>query len=695
MKKNKGFTLIEILGVIIIIGILSLVIVPIFNGVMAKQKEKLYNQVVSQIEKAAGNYIETEEVNVNSTLLTLNKLYSDKYIESIPNDPRTNEEMIGCVFVNYRNNQYNYKYMDSCAGNSMVSFVGVDSTYSYGNFVTKYYQYGNYFWNSAYLEKILSVTFKLGMDSNYSSYTWFDVSTNKDNSIIAYLVPNNSYYDLIICSDSLIGIDDLSNFFRKMTKLQKVDFSNLNTMAVTNMSSMFQSAGDSNTGIGFTYGDYFDTSNVTNMSNMFWNSNIKNIDISNFNTSNVTDMTFMFAECNSLIDLKINGISTINLKNASAMFSHCTAIKELDLSQLDFSNVTIVRDSQRSSYGGFLENATSLVNVSLPKNINSVTDLSNMFYYCTSLETINFNNSNFNKATDMSSMFFNCYSIKELNLSNFNTTSVTNMSSMFHNCYGLTSLDLSSFNTINVIDMSGMFNRCSGLTSLNISSFNTSKVIDLSNMFDNVTNIINCSFLNYITFNSNVYSYRIIGGNTINDEIIKIVNSKNLTILDYIFSGCILNSIDLSSLNTANVTSMVGLFSYASIVNSDFSKLNTSNITDMSSMFSNCYGLTSLDLSGFNTSKVTSMSSMFNNCYGLTSLNLSNFNTINVTSMSSMFYNCYGLTNIYVSSNWNTDKVTSSSSMFYGCTKLPNFNSSITNKTNANITSTGYLTLKV
>jgi surface protein len=64
-----------------------------------------------------------------------------------------------------------------------------------------------------------------------------------------------------------------------------------------------------------------------------------------------------------------------------------------------------------------------------------------------------------------------------------NTNEVTNMSYMFFECSSLTSLDLSSFNTSKITDMYGMFYECSSLTSLDLSSFNTSKVTDMGAMF--------------------------------------------------------------------------------------------------------------------------------------------------------------------------------------------------------------------
>ena len=66
-----------------------------------------------------------------------------------------------------------------------------------------------------------------------------------------------------------------------------------------------------------------------------------------------------------------------------------------------------------------------------------------------------------NNVTDMSYMFWGCSSLTELNLNNFNTYNVTNMSKMFSGCSSLTKLNLNNFNTNNVTNMSFMFYGCS------------------------------------------------------------------------------------------------------------------------------------------------------------------------------------------------------------------------------------------
>ncbi|EMW5404061.1 BspA family leucine-rich repeat surface protein, partial [Enterococcus faecalis] len=115
---------------------------------------------------------------------------------------------------------------------------------------------------------------------------------------------------------------------------------------------------------------------------------------------------------------------------------------------------------------------------------------------CSSIEGLeNLNTSN---AINMSNMFFNCTSLISIDTSNFDTSKVTNMSGMFETSImpGLSSLrflDVSNLDTSNVTDMSKMFLDCNSLTYLNLSNFDTSKVTNMSSMF------YGCNSLNKLT----------------------------------------------------------------------------------------------------------------------------------------------------------------------------------------------------
>ena len=136
----------------------------------------------------------------------------------------------------------------------------------------------------------------------------------------------------------------------------------------------------------------------------------------------------------------------------------------------------------------------SVVEASLKgSNTSNVTSMSNMFYNCSGLTSLDVSSFDTSNVIYMSGMFRDCKGITSLDLRNFNTSKVTSMYNMFNDCSGLTSLDLSNFDTRNVTDMSSMFSGCSGLTSLDLSRWNTSKVNLMGEMFKG------CSKLNTIT----------------------------------------------------------------------------------------------------------------------------------------------------------------------------------------------------
>ena len=137
------------------------------------------------------------------------------------------------------------------------------------------------------------------------------------------------------------------------------------------------------------------------------------------------------------------------------------------------------------------------------------------------------------------------------------------------------------------------------------------------------------------------------------------------------------------NLNTSEVTNMHGMFMNTKLADGkspDLSLFDTRNVTDMGEMFSGC-GFTNIDLTSFDTRNVTRMNGMFDgtNFYAL---DLSSFDTGNVTSMITMFNNCKNLHTIYVDDTWTTDKVATDWDMFTGCTSLKGGNGTTYNSSN-------------
>ena len=55
MEKRKAFTLIELMGVLVIIGILTVILVPVINNTIKNNKQNLHDKQIELIKVAAQN----------------------------------------------------------------------------------------------------------------------------------------------------------------------------------------------------------------------------------------------------------------------------------------------------------------------------------------------------------------------------------------------------------------------------------------------------------------------------------------------------------------------------------------------------------------------------------------------------------------------------------------------------------------
>ena len=338
-----------------------------------------------------------------------------------------------------------------------------------------------------------------------------------------------------------------------------------------------------------------------------------------------------------------------------------TSYKSIDLSGLDTSTVTDM------SYLFYRCSSATEINVS-GLDTSNVTDMSYMFYFCYDLATVDISGFDTSKVTNMCSMFWQCQSVTELDVSGFDTSSVTNMRMMFNHCCTVTELDVSNFDTSNVTDMSYMFNHCCTVTELDLNSFDTSNVTDISEMFDGCSSLKALDLSNFDTSKvTNMYEmFR--DCSSLTELDLSPLNTTNVTDMSYMFRGCSgLTTLDISPLETGNVTAMDGMFQECSgLITLDLRALNTANVTSMTAMFRDCTNLKSVDFSGLNTAKVTTMWCMFFRCSSLEELDVSNINTSSVKNMGSMFYNCSSLTALDLST-WDMTNVVNKDYMFDGC----------------------------
>ena len=236
---------------------------------------------------------------------------------------------------------------------------------------------------------------------------------------------------------------------------------------------------------------------------------------------------------------------------------------------------------------------------------NLLTNMSFMFYDCTSLTEIDLSSYNTNQVTDMSNMFSNCKSLNKINLTSINTNNVINMANMFSGCSSLKEINLLSFDTNNVTNMYGLFYNCTSLKKINLSSFKTNKLKNMSGMFSG------CSSLEEI----NLSSFQI----------------KQVTDMSNAFYNCSsLKKLDLSSFKENKVTNLCGLFfGCSSLKEIDLSLLETKQINNISNMFNGCSSLIEINLSSFEIDQSLYTQDLFNNCSLLKTLKCKNKDILN------------------------------------------------------------------
>ena len=91
---KKGFTLVELLGVVILLGILSIVIIPKIGDAISNSKEQAYNTQIETIKKAANDFLieNTDSIGNDKTTITLGTLKQGGYLPIKIKNPKTKKD---------------------------------------------------------------------------------------------------------------------------------------------------------------------------------------------------------------------------------------------------------------------------------------------------------------------------------------------------------------------------------------------------------------------------------------------------------------------------------------------------------------------------------------------------------------------------------------------------------------------------
>lgn len=276
------------------------------------------------------------------------------------------------------------------------------------------------------------------------------------------------------------------------SNVPEIDLTEFDTANVVNMDYMFLKAdlGDClSLGSSTTTQDNgagrniltLNTEGVTSMSGMFKDCKVKHLDLSSLRTHNVTDFSDMFYNCDSLIDLNVDGFDTSNAEDFNGMFHGCHILTQLNVKHFNVDNVLHM--------SCLFSKCLRLKVIDLESwDFSQVSDANEMFAYCEKLEKI-IANFNFKMIKEMAFMFCYCTKLSKVDLSHSDLSHVFDFGYTFFKCEGLKDIRFSQGVWLKAKFTLSMFDDCKALERLNLPDVILNDVIRSYAMFDDCDNL--------------------------------------------------------------------------------------------------------------------------------------------------------------------------------------------------------------
>ena len=234
--------------------------------------------------------------------------------------------------------------------------------------------------------KIFANTNSSYLFHNLQSVIRYDLSnfnTNFTTNMTALFSQNISLTSIDVNKLIIDNVKTIERMFYNCNKLVNIDVSNWNTSNITNMSDVFNDC----VKIQRLDVSKWDVSNVTTMYHLFEHCRtLTSLDVTNWDTSKVVNMSYLFGCDNgSKMNLiEIRGIENLNVSNVQAMngiFQECSNLKKIDLSNWDTSSLKYL------SYA--FEGCTSLETLNLSSiNFSDISSMVDLFVDCSSLKDL-------------------------------------------------------------------------------------------------------------------------------------------------------------------------------------------------------------------------------------------------------------------------------------------------------------------
>ena len=341
--KSKGFTMIELLGIITILAVILLVSFPTLINVTRRDKERQYNDMVATLCKAGETYIydnldEYTEIGTigNIMYIDIDELIDAGLVGRSQKNPKTESNISGNIKYIVQSDKSLKCFYDE---NMPISNMLIETSDDYSKFLN----------TNVRSSKIIKLQIHNDGINITSDYESTDCSYAQDESVKCYWkedIEKEGYYEMNIAASGTIYTPyNSTNLFYALgnydydKKINKIDLTGINTKYTKNMYAMFSNVNAKELDLG----NQFITKNVTNMGGMFNSAYFEIINLGDkFDTRSVTDMHQMFYENIDLISLNLGDkFDTKNVANMNSMFANCNSLANLDLKdKFDTSNVT-------------------------------------------------------------------------------------------------------------------------------------------------------------------------------------------------------------------------------------------------------------------------------------------------------------------------------------------------------------------
>lgn len=221
MKNKKGFTLIEVLGVVIILAILLLISVPQIVKYINKGKVNYYVSIENEMRTAGANYMEDYRALLprqvgHIKVVTLNNLVENKYIDDVKDE--NGDKCTGQVAVK-KTKKDSYEYY-SCL------ICGEDGKYyESSNGACEMNEYGNEYADSSDYEiRTLSGLYEFDTDQ-FSTYTSLDPQVQVLHNGEIIVGKNGDYLEgePNVVDTKEVGLKQIVYYYHGVTKIIKVN----------------------------------------------------------------------------------------------------------------------------------------------------------------------------------------------------------------------------------------------------------------------------------------------------------------------------------------------------------------------------------------------------------------------------------------------------------------------------------------